>query len=552
MASKNFIVKNGLEYGNSTSNVVITSNSTQISMKFGNTTANSILLGHTFQFNGSNTATYIADGSLGVFGNTTSPLTPNVTLRVQNVSFSNSTLTSYYGRDQWAIGSGVGGNTTALRTGTNIMRDGQQAVGSNVILSNTGLFVGNSTVNSNSGDSNIVFANSTVNSYYGVNSFKIGEIAAAQSHSFVLTQNSLGMTLVMGNTASNNIIRPSDILLRSGNTIGSISSDTIYLSGNDTSLVVPNTVITSSSWTLGSNLTVNTSTVLIGNATVYNLMDVTKVSIQDPSANKLNMTGNSIQFTGVGSFSVGSSTINSTAVKVGNNTVNSTTFFVGNSTANVVITSSGVLSAPSTSPATANEVGFSLLGAGVGHFSTDSGTVTMQVNRQGGGQLVHYRENGTLGGAISIASGIVTYGTFNGSHWSQLKSNKRIKIERGTVVEAINEMCKWDGEKNEQLPKFKISDTKKSINVYGVFFAWDNDDNLNDALISSLGTYVIRIGANTTVNHGDLLQSAGDGTAEPQEDDIIRSSTIGKVTSNTVIQTYKDGSYLVPCVLYCG
>jgi hypothetical protein len=43
--------------------------------------------------------------------------------------------------------------------------------------------------------------------------------------------------------------------------------------------------------------------------------------------------------------------------------------------------------------------------------------------------------------------------------------------------------------------------------------------------------------------------SAGDGTAKPQDDDIIRSKTIAKVTSTNVSCTYDDGSYCVPCVL---
>ena len=34
-----------------------------------------------------------------------------------------------------------------------------------------------------------------------------------------------------------------------------------------------------------------------------------------------------------------------------------------------------------------------------------------------------------------------------------------------------------------------------------------------------------------------------------QDDDIIRSKTIAKVTSTNVSCTYDDGSYCVPCVL---
>jgi len=47
----------------------------------------------------------------------------------------------------------------------------------------------------------------------------------------------------------------------------------------------------------------------------------------------------------------------------------------------------------------------------------------------------------------------------------------------------------------------------------------------------------------------DLLMSAGDGTAKPQGDDIVRSKTVAKVTSTHVSHTYPDGSYAVPCVV---
>ena len=71
----------------------------------------------------------------------------------------------------------------------------------------------------------------------------------------------------------------------------------------------------------------------------------------------------------------------------------------------------------------------------------------------------------------------------------------------------------------------------------------------NDFTCAMTGDFVIRIAQGTTVARGDLLMSAGDGTAKPQDDDIVRSKTIAKVTSTTVSTTYSDGSYCVPCVL---
>jgi hypothetical protein len=102
---------------------------------------------------------------------------------------------------------------------------------------------------------------------------------------------------------------------------------------------------------------------------------------------------------------------------------------------------------------------------------------------------------------------------------------------------------------NERLPKVKISDVVGDKAVYGVFQTWDE---VEDMLISSLGAFVVRVASGVTVEVGDLLESNGDGCAKVQDDDIIRSKTIGKVTSTVATATYDDGSYTVPCVIYCG
>ena len=112
-------------------------------------------------------------------------------------------------------------------------------------------------------------------------------------------------------------------------------------------------------------------------------------------------------------------------------------------------------------------------------------------------------------------------------------------------------------ETNQQLPMSKISNTEDSKAVYGVFMGWDDQDdgldgNVNDMNIASLGAYVVRIHKDETVAIGDYLQSKGDGTAKKQADDILRASTIAKVTSTEKTHTYDDGSYCVPCTLHCG
>ena len=216
---------------------------------------------------------------------------------------------------------------------------------------------------------------------------------------------------------------------------------------------------------------------------------------------------------------------------------------------------------------------------------TRDGANVVYINRlNSDGNLIQFYGDTNYEGSISISGSTISY---NGGHltrWSQLAgAAERTEILRGSVLSNLDEMCEWayeaqdavlyteedelpEGvsvgdvktpavaagtEDNEQLNRMKISDVEGDVNVAGVFQAWDDDDDnyTNDFYCAMTGDFIIRIAQGTTVARGDLLMSAGNGTAKPQGDDIIRSKTIAKVTSTTVSTTYSDGSYCVPCVL---
>jgi hypothetical protein len=198
-----------------------------------------------------------------------------------------------------------------------------------------------------------------------------------------------------------------------------------------------------------------------------------------------------------------------------------------------------------------------LLSPAINEFTVSGGQV-MSINRTtDDGALVVFYQAGTGEGNISVSGTTVSYNGGHLSRWSQLLNGQRDPaIKKGTVMSNLNEMCEWrdkDGNllANEQLNKVKISDIEGDSNTAGVFVNWDNDDQDNpfDLNMAMTGDMIIRIAQGTIVNRGDLLMSAGDGTAKPQGDDIIRSKTIAKVTSTNVTCTYEDGSYCVPCVL---
>jgi hypothetical protein len=168
------------------------------------------------------------------------------------------------------------------------------------------------------------------------------------------------------------------------------------------------------------------------------------------------------------------------------------------------------------------------------------------------GSLIEFAQDGAVEGSISVSGSTVSYNGAHLSRWSQLPDGAvREEILRGTVLSNIDEMCSWGEEDNEQLNRMQVSDVEGDPNVSGVFQAWDDDDDTytDDFYCAMTGDFIIRIAEGVTVQRGDLLLSAGDGTAKPQDDDIIRSKTIAKVTSTHVTCIYDDGSYCVPCVL---
>jgi len=253
--------------------------------------------------------------------------------------------------------------------------------------------------------------------------------------------------------------------------------------------------------------------------------------------------------------------------------------------------------------ASGNDIGGSNVGgqietAGTVSFNR-SNFVTMFVQRRDSdGSLVDFQQDGATEGSISVSGATVSYNGFTGTHWSRLSDNSKPTILKGTILESLDEMMDWyqvhftiqeEGKDDVQMEKSyvlqegesvgdiitynyegtnyqativkendvkhskaKISDTSESKAVYGVFVDWDNDDDtVNDMYVAQTGTFVVRMNGSETVSKGDLIQSNGDGTGKVQADDIIRSSTVAKVLSTTKIETYEDGSYIVPCSLHC-
>jgi hypothetical protein len=186
------------------------------------------------------------------------------------------------------------------------------------------------------------------------------------------------------------------------------------------------------------------------------------------------------------------------------------------------------------------------------HSSSTSTLANLYLNRQASdGTLIDFRQADTSEGVISVSGTTVSLVGGHIARWSQLPNNgDPSELLKGTVMSNLDEMCEWGEEDNEQLNKSKVSDVEGDPHVAGVFVSTAfSDEGPLDFYLAMTGDMIIRIAEGVTVQRGDLLMSAGDGTAKPQDDDIVRSKTVAKVTSTHVTCTYDDGSYCVPCVL---
>ena len=201
---------------------------------------------------------------------------------------------------------------------------------------------------------------------------------------------------------------------------------------------------------------------------------------------------------------------------------------------------------------------FSLGGAS--SFIVTNNSALINARQASDGNLIQFyglTNGATNTGNISQSGGTVSYGAFMANHPSEFTGTET-EVLVGTVMEttgAVSDIASIEG---ARLPATAISSTEDSNAVYGVYLGTnlagtaDGESEEAGIKVASIGAYFVRVHQSETPQLGDLLSSKGDGTAKVQSDDVIRSRTIGKVVGTVKKQTYDDGSYLLPCVLYCG
>jgi hypothetical protein len=343
-------------------------------------------------------------------------------------------------------------------------------------------------------------------------------------------------TYIGGADASNDYIK-----------IGSLSSHPVgFVTGNSERMRLD----TSGNWILGGT-SANGRARIVGAAStdsILNLETSTNNYASGIQLNALNANGASYNYI--------SSKYGSTENwYIGGNGVDQTLVLKTSGTERARIDSSGNLLVGKTTTSFST-AGGALYSTGQAQFTTNSNEV-LDINRlTTDGKLIRFFQDSTEEGNISVSGTTVSYNGGHLSRWAQTTTAKDESLVKGTVLsnlDAMNIYTDAEGNpvQNEQLNKVKVSDAEGDVNVAGVFVNWTHDDahDVDEINMAMTGDMIIRIAQGTTVQRGDLLMSAGNGTAKPQGDDIVRSKTIAKVTSNHVTCTYADGSYCVPCVL---
>lgn len=145
----------------------------------------------------------------------------------------------------------------------------------------------------------------------------------------------------------------------------------------------------------------------------------------------------------------------------------------------------------------------------------------------------------------TATAGLIAYNTFTGSHYTKI--DDRAGLEPNVLLEATGE--KFSNEQ-KQLVKSRISSTRKSKNVYGVY---GGTTEKGEDLVLSLGTgyiWVANKGEDLAV--GDyLISSDVKGCAEKQDDDIYHNYTAAK-TMEPVQWKPAEKKRLIACVYLGG
>lgn len=206
------------------------------------------------------------------------------------------------------------------------------------------------------------------------------------------------------------------------------------------------------------------------------------------------------------------------------------------------------------------------------------------------GVVIDIEQGGTIEGTISVSGTVVSYNSFMGAHFTQLKKTQAIPPE-GSILAATGEIIQCelsirhekDGEKSiekgtknihgvqnkEYFSYVKLCSKKADKKVYGVYHAKMSEDSVGytfgmdkEAIhqIASVGLYRVRVtDTNGNIEEGDYIQSSErEGEGERQEDDVLHNYTVAKAIIKVIWEEIEEDPLkgykwkLIPATLHCG
>ena len=310
--------------GNSTVNTVVNSASVTAS----NLAAlNTIVVGSEITVNTS--SFFVGNSTVNAVVNSSSLSIGNSLINATSVSVGNSSANSII-------------NSTAV-SATSLL------VGSNVTVNTSSFFVGNSTVNSVVNSTSVTSQSVSTSNLAATNTITVGSNVSINTSTIFVGNSTVNTTIQAGNialqgtqlTLGSNVVLTDTTLTVGNSSVNAVVNSTSVSTGN---LFATNVI------TVGSNVTINTSALLIpllnvGNSTVNSVL--TSTSLTTNTANVLFVTVGSNVTVNVSSFFVGNSTVNTTIqsanIALGSNVVlNDTSLSIGNSSVNTSINSTSI------------------------------------------------------------------------------------------------------------------------------------------------------------------------------------------------------------------
>ena len=161
-----------------------------------------------------------------------------------------------------------------------------------------------------------------------------------QNHSILANSGQINLTFSPCGSRVQLSLLP-DVTINSSLTVGNSTVNSVV---NSTAVSTSNLAATNAI-TVGSNVTVNTSSFFVGNSTVNAVVNSASVTASNLAALNTIVVGSEITVN-TSSFFVGNSTVNavvnSSSLSIGNSLINATSVSVGNSSANSIINSTAV------------------------------------------------------------------------------------------------------------------------------------------------------------------------------------------------------------------